>query len=82
MNDNQYYISQIAHESDMARMEQTVNRLWIALLVTITLLVASNAWWVWRESQFEDVVVTQEAEADTGNALVNNGGDLTYGGTS
>lgn len=63
-------------------MERIIKRLWIALLVVIVLLVASNSAWLWYESQFEDLVITQEAEADTGNALVNNGGDLNYGGES
>lgn len=78
-----HYISQIAHEADMARMERINKRLWIALLVVIVLLVATNAAWIYYESQFEDVVtetVTQETDAkDGGTAIVNNGGDMIYG---
>ena len=76
-------IDYVAHEADMARMERIIRRLWIALLVVILICTASNAAWIWRESQFEDVVtetVTQETDAkDGGTAIVNNGGDMTYG---
>ena len=80
-------IDYVAHEADMARMERIIRRLWIALLVVIVLFVVSNAFWIWRESQFEDVVttetVTQESDAqDGGTAIVNNGGDLNYGESS
>ena len=80
-------IDYVAHEADMARMERIIRRLWIALLVVIVLFVVSNAFWIWRESQFEDVVttetVTQESDAkDGGTAIVNNGGDLKYGESS
>lgn len=76
------YICQIAHEADMARMERTISRLWIALLVVILLLVITNSMWLWYESQYEDVVtetITQESDAkDGGTAIVNNGGDFNY----
>lgn len=83
------YVSQIAHEADMARMERIIKRLWIALLVVIVLFVASNSAWLWRESQFEDVVTTtQTVTQDTGSGNGNNtftgdfiGGDY-YGETN
>ena len=80
-------IDYVAHEADMAIMERVNSRLWKALLVVIVLFVVSNAFWIWRESQFEDVVttetVTQESDAqDGGTAIVNNGGDLNYGESS
>ncbi len=80
-------IDYVAHEADMARMERIIRRLWIALLVVIALCVVSNGVWIWRESQFEDVVttetVTQESDAKGGGtAIVNNGGDLNYGESS
>lgn len=76
-------IDYVAHEADMARMERINKRLWIALIVVILLLAASNAAWIYYESQFEDVVtetITQESGAkDGGTAIVNNGGDMVYG---
>ena len=56
-------IPYFSHEGDMARMERANRRLWIALLVVIILFVASNVFWIWRDSQFEDVVTTTEIEA-------------------
>lgn len=70
-------------------MERIIKRLWIALLVVIVLFVASNSAWLWRESQFEDVVTTtQTVTQDTGSGNGNNtftgdfiGGDY-YGETN
>lgn len=55
----------IVHESDMARLERSIKRLWILLILTIVLLVGTNAVWIVYESQFEDVVTTIEAEQIT-----------------
>lgn len=74
-------IDYVAHEANMARMERIIRRLWIALLVVIVLLVATNVAWIYYESTFiDEVTVTQESDAkDGGTAIVNNGGDLKYG---
>lgn len=66
-----------------ALAERTVKRLWIALILTIVLLVGSNAWWVWRESQYVDESWTYEATTDDGgNAIANGDGEVTYYGES
>lgn len=36
----------IVHEGEMARMERTIKRLWIAALVMLAVLAATNAAWV------------------------------------
>lgn len=72
-------IDYIAHEAIVARMERIINKLWIIILVLVAVLVISNTAWIWYESQFEEMTITQEAEAETGNAIVNNGGDVIYG---
>ena len=51
-------------ESSSSRVERINVRLWITILVLIVSLIGTNAWWIWYESKFEDVVVTQEATAD------------------
>lgn len=70
----------IVHEADMARQERTIKRLWILLILTIVLLVGSNAAWIWYESQFETVESTvTEIEADQETENGNNyvvGGDM------
>ena len=68
------------HESAMARMERTIRRLWILLLVLVVLLVGTNALWIWYESQFEKVEVTQENE-DGYNSFIGNDGDIYNGET-
>lgn len=71
----------IVHESVMARMERIIKRLWITVILLIALLVASNGAWLWYESQFEDVVVTQE-NADGYNNYIGNDGDINNGETN
>jgi len=68
----------VVHESDMARLERTIKRLWILLLVLIALLAGSNAAWIYYESQFSVETTSTEIEQDTdggGNNYV-VGGDF------
>ena len=69
------------HESAMARMERTIRRLWILLIVLVVFLVGSNALWIWYESQFEDVYTEITQENDRGfNSYIGNDGDINnYG---
>ena len=73
----------VAFESTMEREDRKHKRLWIALILTIILLVLSNGYWIWYECQFEDVVtttVTQEGQTDgDGNIILNNDGEVNYG---
>lgn len=69
----------MVHESAMARMERTVRRLWILLIILSVFLVGSNALWIVYESQFEDVSVEQEVDTGEGDAFVVGNGDLNYG---
>ncbi len=69
----------IVHESAMARQERTIKRLWILLILIISLLVATNGAWIWYESQWEDVVVEQEVDTGEGDAFVAGVGDVNYG---
>ncbi len=75
-------IPYIAHESAMARQERTIKRLWILLILVITLLVATNGAWIWYESQFVEETVTETYEANTdggGTAIANGSGEVNYG---
>ena len=75
-----YIFQAEAHE---ARLERTIQRMWIALIITIFLLVGSNMLWVLYELQYDYTATTytQEADIDTGSgdAIINNGGDMSYG---
>ena len=62
----------IAHESAVARLERVIKRLWVLALVLIVLLAASNAAWIWWESQFEEVRIEQENESGYNNFIGND----------
>ena len=70
----------IAHESAVARLERVIKRLWVLVLVLIILLAASNAAWIWWESQYETIetTITQE-NADGYNNYIGNDGDIVNG---
>ena len=70
----------IAHESAVARLERVIKRLWMLALVLIVLLAASNAAWIWYESQFEEVRIEQENESGYNN-FIGNDGDIYNGET-
>ena len=64
-----------AHEAECSRLEKIIKRLWILVIILVALLVATNAAWIWYESQYEDVVATwQEVEQE------NDNGDNTFVG--
>ena len=56
----------IVHESSMARMERQIKRLWIALIVCIAMIFASNAAWLYAWMQYdyssEEIVYQQDGE--------------------
>ena len=73
----------IVHESSMARMERQVKRLWIALIVCIAMIFASNATWLYAWMQYdytsEEVIVDVNSD-DGGNAnYIGNDGDIVNG---
>lgn len=73
---NQEMISYFVHESEMARLERMVKRMWILCIIMFLALVITNAGWVYYESQFEDVVTTVTQDLDTGiggDAVINDG---------
>lgn len=69
------FIPYIAHESEVARLERIIKRMFIICILLIVFLVGTNAYWIWYESQWEDEVITQEIQQDSGD-----GGTNTYSG--
>ena len=68
-----YYIA----EEIIDRQNMTITKLWILCFALVLLLVATNALWLYYESQFEYYETTQEVtqESDSGtNYFV--GGDM------
>lgn len=88
-NEDMQKIPFYVHESDMARAEKdkerlaTINkRITILAVILLVLFVATNGFWIWRETQFEEISMTQEATTDGGGDVIVNGvaqGDLYYG---
>ena len=67
----------IVHEGAVARLERVIKRLWVLVLALIILLCASNAAWIYYESQFETTettIVAKQQTTDGNNYAV--GGDL------
>ena len=56
----------IVHEASMARMERQIKRLWIAVIVAVCLLFASNAGWLYAWMQYnyssEETIYQQDGE--------------------
>ena len=71
----------IVHESSMARMERQIKRLWIAVIIAVCLLFASNAGWMIYESQFATISYEQDGEG-INNVNLGEQGDLNNGATS
>lgn len=70
----QYYADIIA-----GTLERTIQRMWVALMLVVVLLVGSNAAWIWYEIQWEDVRVSQDVDTGDGAAFVAGIGDVNYG---
>lgn len=58
-----------------AYAERNAKRFFVIWIITFVLLVTTNAWWIWRESQFANETWTYEAEQDT-----DGGGNNTFVG--
>lgn len=70
----------IVHESAMARSERHIKRLWIALLLSVAMIFASNAFWLYAWCQYdyvgEETVYQQDG---TGVNIIGNENEASYG---
>ena len=73
----------IVHESSMARMERQIKRLWIAVIVVVCLLFASNAAWLYCWMQYdytsEEVIVDVNSDDGCNANYIGNDGDIVNG---
>ena len=83
--DNEQIPQQSKDELAFAFLERMVKRLWIALIICIALIFASNAAWLYCWMQYdysgtsEEIIVEQDAQ-DGGNAnYIGNDGDIVNG---
>lgn len=73
-------IPYFVHEGEMSRAERANKRLWIAVILLIVCLVGTNLAWTIYESQFQDVLITQDNE-DGVNNFIGNDGAIFNGGS-
>ena len=79
---DQKSIPYFAHEGMMVRMERTIKRLWIALIIVAAMMFASNAVWLYAWMQYDYVDMDRSIDINAGNGTANyigNNGDITNG---
>lgn len=62
----------IVYETELARMERQIKRMFVLCLIIFLALIGTNAGWIAYEKQYEDSVTTVTQDVDTGD-----GGDTT-----
>ena len=73
-------IPYIAHESEVARLERVIKRLWILCIIIFICLIGTNAGWIYYENQFTDETsVVQDIDTGNGNAVFSGIGDVSIG---
>lgn len=77
---NDHSVPYIVHESEVARLERIIKRLWILVIIVFITLIATNAYWIWNESQYVDEIsVSQDIDTGNGTAVFSGTGDVSYG---
>lgn len=78
-----YNIPYFVHQDDLNKMDMSHKRvekwLFVLLFVAFVALVGTNAYWIWYEQSYQDVVVTEATQDGSGVNLFNAGGSLNYG---
>ena len=81
--DDKTQIPYIVYETEMTRSERNFKRLWVVVIILISLLVTTNLCWLGYESQFETVESTEiNAEQDGSGVNIVGAGDVDYGAES
>lgn len=67
----------VVFESELARLERIIHRQFVLIVIAVLLLVGTNAYWIYYESQFQELTtteVTQDVDSgDGGDAIINDG---------
>ncbi len=73
------------HEADMARSERNNKRLWIAVIILIVALLATNIAWLLYNSRVDTITdeytIEQEASGSGTNNSIIGGGNISDGET-
>lgn len=82
--DDKTQIPYIVYEAEMTRSEHNFKRLWVVVIILISLLVTTNLCWLAYESQFETFESTEITQENSGgyNNYIGNDGDITNGEAS
>lgn len=78
-NNENKTIPYFVHENEIYRMERHNKRLFIALLVAIILLFATNGAWLFYESMFDTISYSQDGEG-LNNINTGTQGDISTDG--
>lgn len=74
-----------AHEAEVERLTKINKRLFALCIIFFLGIVGQRVGqWIY-DSQYEDIIITQEADTDTGGNVIMNGtgiGDINYGESS
>lgn len=70
----------VVHEATVARQERQNKRMWIALIVAVALIFASNAIWLyaWMQYDYESYEIT--ADGDSNANYIGQDGNIYNGG--
>jgi hypothetical protein len=70
----------VVHQSAAARQERQIRRMWIALVVAVALIFASNAIWLyaWMQYDYESYEIT--ADGDSNANYIGQDGNIYNGG--
>lgn len=82
MNDKAPDVSYLVYEGSMSRMERMIKRMTYALILTIVLMFATNALWLYEWMQYD--YISEDVTLDTSGgtaSYIGNDGDI-YNGTS
>ena len=74
-------IPYIAYETECARHDRTVKRLWIVIIVCIALIFASNAIWLYVANQYEFETVDYSQDGRGINIIGNDNETRQSNGT-
>ena len=70
----------VVHEATVARQERQIKRMWIALIVAVAMIFASNALWLyaWMQYDYESYEIT--ADGDSNANYIGQDGNIYNGG--
>lgn len=75
-------IPYFAHEGILTRMERTIRRLWIALIVVVALMFATNLVWLYTFMQFDFKTYDYSQDGRGINIIGSDNGVTNYGTTT